>query len=141
DGADTITGLPDETVNFIEGGPGDDLLDGDPVELQPFIAYAMYTTASSGVTVSLATEAPQAVGGGQGVDVLKHFNGLVGSACGDELTGGAAGAGMKKLFGEDGDDRLVAGAGDVEFFGGVGDDIMVGGSGLSFASYIWANFD
>jgi Ca2+-binding RTX toxin-like protein len=134
DGADTIVGLPDETVNFIEGGAGDDVLDGDPVEQQPFISYAMYTTATSGVRVSLATEAAQAVGGGQGVDVVRNFNGLIGSAFADTLTAGEA---FQHLFGGAGDDRLEAGnGGGVELTGGAGDDLLVGGAGDDFAVYL-----
>lgn len=125
DGADTITGLPDETVNYIEGGRGDDVLDGDPAEQAPFIAFAMYTTADSGVRVTLANQAPQAVGGGHGVDVLRHFNGLVGSAYGDTLT---AGRQYDDLYGGAGNDRLEGGLG-VEMQGGVGDDTLVGGAG------------
>jgi Ca2+-binding RTX toxin-like protein len=132
EGNDTIVGLPDETVNFIEGGPGDDLLDGDPVEGSPFLAFAMYTTATSGVQVSLAVQAPQAVGGAAGVDTIRNFNGLIGSAFNDTLTGDSH---YSRLQGGDGDDRLVAGSGPAEFVGGLGDDVFVGGPGGDYALY------
>lgn len=132
-GNDTITGAPDETVNFIEGGPGDDLLDGDPEDGQPFLSFVMYTTADSGVRVSLATEAPQAVGGGQGVDTILHFTGIIGSPFGDTLTAGAAS--QQKLYGEAGNDRLEAGPGGHELAGGAGDDTLVGGAGEDLAFY------
>lgn len=132
DGADTIVGQPDETVNLIEGGPGNDLLDGDPTEPPPFIAYAMYTTASGGVRASLATSAAQDVGGGAGVDTLRHFNGLVGSAFADTLT---AGAGAQSLLGGAGDDRLEAGPDGAEMHGGPGDDLLIGGLGGDTAFY------
>jgi Ca2+-binding RTX toxin-like protein len=132
-GNDTITGLPDETVNFIEGGPGDDVLDGDPVDGAPFLSFVMYTTADSGVRVSLATEAAQAVGGGAGVDVVRHFTGIIGSPFGDTLTAGAATP--QKLYGEAGDDRLQAGPEGDELSGGAGDDTLVGGAGADIALY------
>lgn len=128
-GADTITGLPNETVNRIEGGLGDDVLIGSPEQV--FLAYAMYSTADSGVRVSLATEAAQAVGGGQGVDSLRNFNALIGSDHGDTLT---AGAGSHKLYGGAGADRLEGGS-STEMFGGLGDDTLVGGSDGDFAGY------
>lgn len=119
EGHDTITGRTDEVVNLIEGGPGNDVLTGDP-DGSAFLSYAIYLGAAAGVRVDLAVTGPQDVGGGMGVDTLFGFNGLVGSAYNDTLAGSGA------LIGGFGDDLLQAGVFGASFDGGPGDDTLVG---------------
>jgi Ca2+-binding RTX toxin-like protein len=122
EGNDTIFGLPDETASFIEGGAGDDLMDGHYNDPQVFISYAMYTTATSGVTVNIDRVLPQVVGGGHGVDTLRNFNGVVGSAYNDTLSGDGV------LVGGAGDDQLLASPLGSTLDGGAGNDVLTGGA-------------
>lgn len=119
EGADTITARPDETVNLIDGGPGDDRLIGDP-EGSAFFSYVLYNQATGGVRVDLDNPAAQAIGGGQGNDTLFGFNGVVGSAFNDTISG------TGKLIGGPGDDVLQGGAFGGRFDGGAGNDTYLG---------------
>ena len=146
-GDDTITGLGGDDVlsggtgvNFLDGGAGDDTV--------------TYLDATTGVTVSLATEAPQTTG--YSTDTLISVNRLIGSQFyGDTLTGSAGndiidpGSRMASVFGTayslfNANDVINAGAGNdfinvsgvsngSVFNGEWGDDVIyVGWSGTSF---------
>jgi Ca2+-binding RTX toxin-like protein len=88
--------------DLIEGGDGDDFMDGGSGN-----DTASYEHAASGVTVRLDTWWAQDTGGA-GVDTLRGFENLVGSAFDDDLTG-------------DWSANVID--------GGVGADVMSGGSG------------
>lgn len=107
-GDDTINGL--DGHDNLEGFGGDDLLDGGAGAFD----YAVYTNATSGVTVDLSLAGPQNVGGGQGVDTLVGIEGVIGSAHGDTLLG-------------DG--------GENNFTPDAGDDLVNGGAGLDRVQY------
>lgn len=109
--------IGDNGDNVIEGGIGDDSLTGGGG-----IDTASYEHAASGVRVNLALTGPQNTGGA-GVDTLKGFERVLGSAFDDVL------AGSKKaevLLGGDGNDLLQ---------GGGGLDTLNGGAGRDTASY------
>ncbi len=133
--ADTLTAAADaESINYLAGGGGDDLLVGRPVLDEDFeYVVASYSSATSAVTVSLAVAGAQAVGGGQGSDTLINITGLQGSGSGaDVLTGDARG---NLLDGMGGSDTLVGAGGDDFLYGGGGDDRLDGGTGNDIAGY------
>jgi len=95
-----------------------------------------YTTATSGVTVNLATIGSQdTIGAGN--DTLIFINNVIGSEFDDTLTGNIL---PNSLFGRGGDDHLLGGAGSDFLVGGEGDDILDGGAqfpgGKDIAAYI-----
>jgi Ca2+-binding RTX toxin-like protein len=101
-GADTLIGGQDNDQlqskdgdDLIEGGQGDDIVDGDNGS-----DTASYAHASSGVTVDLNLGIYQAVGGGQGTDILLSIENLIGGSGNDSFKGNGA------------DNRLDGGAGD-----------------------------
>ena len=114
--ADTVTG--DGTANIIEGGLGNDTLDGDAGT-----DTASYANATTGVTVNLGLATAQDTIGA-GADTLSNFENLLGSAYNDTLTGNAS---ANTLSGGAGDDLLIAGAG--------GADTLAGGTGIDTASF------
>lgn len=107
-GDDTLSGGAGQ--DQLEGGAGNDLIQGDAD-----FDTARFTSATSGVTVSLAVSGSQAVGGGLGVDTLISIEGIVGSSYNDTLTG---------------DGGVING-----FVGGDGDDLIDGGAGFDNAIY------
>jgi len=116
DGFDNLI-LGGEGNDTIEGGGGNDILDG-----AGGVDTVSYASATTGVTVSLALATAQNTGGA-GVDTLKGFENLTGSAYGDHLVG-------------DGFDNLILGGdGNDTIEGGAGNDTLDGGSGLNLLSY------
>jgi Ca2+-binding RTX toxin-like protein len=114
--ADTLTG--DANDNVIEGGLGNDTLDGgtngaggDTVS---------YAHAKAAVTVNLA--AGTATGGG-GSDTLSGIEGALGSNFNDTLIAAATGS------------KLDGGAGNDIVVGGAGADTLDGGAGINTLSY------
>lgn len=103
---DTLTGNAGN--NIITGGAGNDVMTGG----QGFDTLD-YTTASAGVTVSLALTSAQ-VTGGAGTDTVVGFEAIRGSAFNDVLTGNASAN---------------------TFLGGAGNDTINGGGGSDTASY------
>ncbi len=103
---DRLTG--NAGVNIIEGGAGNDLLDGGLG-----IDTASYTSADSGVAVNLGLLTAQNTGGA-GIDTLRSFENLLGSAFADTLTGNTAG-------------NMIE--------GGLGNDVLDGGAGTDTVSY------
>ncbi len=97
--------------NTLFAGAGNNVLDG--------------RDGNDGVTVNLSTSAQQNTVGA-GLDTLKFFENLTGSAYADHLTGNS---GANVLNGGAGNDTLVGGAGDDRLIGGEGSDNMTGGTG------------
>lgn len=118
--ADTLLGDGDN--NVLEGGLGDDTIDG-----RGGVDAASYAGASSGVTVSLF-----AAGSGPintvaaGTDTLTNIENLIGSDFGDDFLGDN---GNNELFGGLGDDTLRARFGDDTLRGEGGADTLVGRHG------------
>jgi Ca2+-binding RTX toxin-like protein len=133
-GDDSLFGGAGE--DHLVGGAGADLLDGGSG-----FDTASYESATSGVTVGLATGGSRGAAAG---DVLVSIERLVGSAFDDVLAGGSGddvlegGAGDDILHGGEGNDVLLGGAGEDILYaenggdtldGGSGDDLLVGGLG------------
>jgi Ca2+-binding RTX toxin-like protein len=106
---DTLTG--DGNANTIEGGLGDDILNGSGG-----IDMLSYANAAAGVTVRMATLSLQnTVGAGR--DTITGFENLTGSAFSDTLTG-------------DGNDNVIE--------GGAGNDVMNAALGTDTLVYAHA---
>jgi Ca2+-binding RTX toxin-like protein len=126
-GNDTLAGsLGDDYLN---GGEGADfLIGGDGFD------FAMYTFATSAVTVSLIPGNQGFLGEATG-DTLFEIEGLGGSAHNDSLSGNHGnnlifgGGGDDVLRGNGGDDALIGGAGNDSLTGDLGRDIYVFGVG------------
>lgn len=102
--ADIITG--GLFAEVIRGNGGADTLDGgDNVDMVD------YTSATAGVSVNLATNTVS----GAEADIIRNFEGVIGSAFADTLTGDA---------------------GDNRFVGNAGADTINGGTGADTVSYI-----
>jgi Ca2+-binding RTX toxin-like protein len=79
-----------------------------------------------------------AVIGGSGGDLVRNQGLLVGHVRlqqGDDLYDGRFGRVTGAIFGDAGDDTLLAGSGDDTLDGGSGEDLLSGGGGFDFASY------
>jgi Ca2+-binding RTX toxin-like protein len=143
DGADTIVGNSVNNVlkgggggDNISGGTGNDTLCGgtgnDTLDGGSGTDTAVYSDATSGVTVNLSLTTAQAVGGGLGSDTLTLIENLTGSNYGDVLTGSS---GNNVLNGGTGNDTLGGGTGNDTLDGGTGNDTLNGGSGTDTAVY------
>ncbi len=120
---DTLTG--DGNANVMEGGLGDDIINGgagtDTVS---------YANSASRVVVNLTTTTIQNTLGA-GNDTLTLMENLTGSGFADTLTGSAAanvidgGAGNDTIVGGAGNDTITGGAGSNSIDGGVGTDVAV----------------
>ncbi|TNF80250.1 type I secretion C-terminal target domain-containing protein [Pseudomonas sp. ICMP22404] len=120
DTPDAANGTGNTLDNTLFAGAGNNVLDGregnDTVSFEQALA---------GVTVTLSTSAQQNTVG-SGLDTLKNFENLTGSAYADTLTGNSAG---NILDGGAGNDTLVGGSGDDRLIGGAGTDNLTGGTG------------
>jgi Ca2+-binding RTX toxin-like protein len=116
---DSLTG--GDGANTLDGGAGDDLLDG-----AGGIDTVSYASASTGVTVSLALQGAAQATGGAGLDTLKGFENLTGSAFNDQLNG------------DGGANVIVGGLGNDTIEGGLGNDTLDGGGGVDMLSYYHA---
>ncbi len=135
--SDRITG--NASANLLVGNNGNDILEGaggnDTLTGGSGVDTAVYTGASSGVTVSLSVAGAQNVGGGVGIDLLSGIENLTGSAYGDRLTGNAganllsAAGGNDLLTGADGNDTLYGDTGNDTLYGGAGSDVLWGQTG------------
>ena len=177
DFVDTLTG--NTSSNELRGFDGDDTLDGGSGNDRLFggngadtfiggvgIDIAMFTVASAGVTLDLATGGTggEAAGdtyssiewvfgsnfddnitGDDGINRLTGNDGndtLNGAGGNDRLLGGDGndtidgGDGVDTIFGQDGDDILSGGAGNDFFFGDTGSDSHDGGTGTDTVSYL-----
>ncbi|MFO1329537.1 MAG: calcium-binding protein [Rubrivivax sp.] len=113
---DVITGH--DGGEYIRGGPGNDTLDGGGG-----IDRTDYRRAPAGVVVSLLAGSAS---GGDGNDVLSHFENVSGSLTfGDTLTGDN---GPNDIDGRGGDDSLAGLAGNDTLWAGTGQDTVDGGA-------------
>lgn len=128
-GAGNDTMSADSGSDRFNGGAGNDILLAGSGE-----DIAEYTTAASGVIVSLNVSGPQNTGGA-GVDTLSGMDHLIGSNFNDSLTGYAdynvlSGlGGNDALFGLGGSDQLNGGSGNDALNGGYDGDTLNGGLG------------
>ncbi|WP_339499188.1 putative Ig domain-containing protein [Pseudomonas silesiensis] len=128
DSAGAANGTGNGLDNTLFAGAGNNVLDGregnDTVSFERTV---------SGVTANLSTSAQQNTLG-SGLDTLKFFENLTGSAYADSLSGNSAanvlngGAGNDTLVGGSGDDRLIGGAGTDNLSGGTGADTYAFGA-------------
>ena len=120
DSTGAANGTGNALDNTLFAGAGNNVLDGrdgnDTVSFE---------RALSGVTVNLSTSAQQNTVG-SGLDTLKFFENLTGSAYADSLSGNSA---ANVLSGGAGNDTLVGGSGDDRLIGGAGTDNLTGGTG------------
>lgn len=132
--ADTYTGTAANDIIYglggndtLSGGAGDDLIDGGAGNDTmnggangPGGDTVSYASATSAVTVSLASTAAQATGGA-GSDRLSNFENLIGSDFNDRLTGNSA---ANVINGGLGADTITGGTGVDTLTGGAGNDIF-----------------
>lgn len=107
--------------DIISGGAGNDTLDGgaghDLVDM-------------SGAPVGVIVDLGHGSAVGDGIDTLTNFEGAIGSAYGDVLTGNGDGntfydgAGNDNVYGAGGNDVFYAGTGNDRYNGGLGVDIV-----------------
>ncbi|WPN55379.1 M10 family metallopeptidase C-terminal domain-containing protein [Pseudomonas sp. P9_31] len=120
DSTGAANGTGNTLDNTLFAGAGNNVLDGrdgnDTVSFE---------RAQSGVTVSLSTSVQQNTVG-SGLDTVKLFENLMGSAYADSLSGNSA---ANVLNGAAGNDTLVGGSGDDRLIGGAGTDNLTGGTG------------
>ncbi|MGI9129766.1 MAG: lectin-like protein, partial [Roseomonas sp.] len=109
--ADTIIGQNSLTENWIEGGAGADSLDG-----AGGFDILSYASSAGAVTVNLVTSS--ASGGDAAGDVIRDFEGAMGSAQADSLLGSSVA-------------NLLS--------GGAGADTLDGGAGSDTLSYAYAS--
>lgn len=114
-GTDKLTG--DIADNFIEGGLGNDTLDGDAEGAGG--DTVSFASATAAVTFSLAAQSNLIAQktGGAGTDIIFNFENILGGKSNDKLTGDAnknkidGGAGNDLIEGDDDADRLFGGFG------------------------------
>ncbi len=159
-GDDTLDGggLSPGHWDYLEGGPGADVLSGDPAPAAGSVTLAGYRASPAAVTVRLHDGTAE--GGDAEGDAFEAINGLIGSPHDDTLAGdertnllaGAAGAdtldgrgGDDVLHGDElagqrgGNDTLDGGAGDDWLHGGPGADALSGGEGQDTAAWLGSN--
>jgi Ca2+-binding RTX toxin-like protein len=129
-GADVLAGGDGDDT--IAGGGGGDLLDGGPGS-----NTVSYLSAAGPVIVDLAA----GIATSAGVDTLRSFRGVVTGSGDDVVTGTTAdeafslGAGADSVNAGPGNDIVDAGAGDDLVRGGFGTDVVDGGPGRDIATY------
>ncbi|MDP9928991.1 VCBS domain-containing protein [Variovorax paradoxus] len=121
--ADTLTGSASNDI--LRGGGGNDTLDGaggagDLLDFSDGTAGLTFTLAQSTSTTSFNASAA-----GLGTDSYKNFEGVIGTAFADTITGSAS---NDQLRGGGGNDVINGLAGDDRIAGGTGADILTGGA-------------
>ncbi|MDP9971727.1 VCBS repeat-containing protein [Variovorax paradoxus] len=121
--ADTLTGSASNDI--IRGGGGSDTLDGaggtgDLLDFSDGTAGLTFTLTQSSSTTSFNASAA-----GLGTDGYRNFEGVIGTAFGDTITGSAS---NDQLRGGGGNDVISGLAGDDRIVGGTGADILTGGA-------------
>ena len=129
--ADTLIGSNGNVVNTIDGGGGNDIIQGlGGADIligglgQDTVSYA---DSDQGVTVDISLSTAQISTGHASGDVLNGFEHIIGSAHDDVLI---ANIGENDIFGGDGNDILM---------GGEGSDELNGQGGNDTASYLSSN--
>ncbi|MGE8483463.1 MAG: M10 family metallopeptidase C-terminal domain-containing protein [Pseudomonas sp.] len=120
DSTGAANGTGNALDNTLFAGAGNNVLDGR--EGNDTVSFER---AQSGVTVNLSTSAQQNTVG-SGLDTVKLFENLTGSAYADTLSGNS---GANVLNGGAGNDTLVGGSGNDRLIGGAGTDNLTGGTG------------
>lgn len=120
DSTGAANGTGNALDNTLFAGAGNNVLDGR--EGNDTVSFER---AASGVTVNLSTSAQQNTVG-SGLDTVKLFENLTGSAYADTLSGSS---GANVLNGGAGNDTLVGGSGNDRLIGGAGTDNLTGGTG------------
>jgi parallel beta-helix repeat protein len=120
DSTGAANGTGNALDNTLFAGAGNNVLDGR--EGNDTVSFER---AASGVTVNLSTSAQQNTVG-SGLDTVKLFENLTGSAYADTLSGNS---GANVLNGGAGNDTLVGGSGNDRLIGGAGTDNLTGGTG------------
>ena len=120
DSSDAANGIGNSLDNVLFAGFGNNVLDGR--DGNDTVSFAR---ALAGITATLSTSAQQDTFG-SGLDTLKNFENLTGSAYADTLTGNS---GANVLNGGAGNDTLVGGSGNDRLIGGEGTDSLTGGTG------------
>ncbi|NUB45625.1 hypothetical protein GEU84_014590 [Fertoebacter nigrum] len=142
---DTLRGIDGQNIE-IEGGYGNDLFlagaGADTMDGGQGRDTVSYEASGAAVAVNLLTGTGE--GGDAEGDVLRHIEGIIGSAHDDLLTGshgddtltGGLGAdvihggdGNDSLLGSQGGDLITAGTGNDWIHGGKDDDTLMGGAG------------
>ncbi|MGV3634752.1 MAG: beta strand repeat-containing protein, partial [Pseudorhodoplanes sp.] len=133
-GNDILRG--DFQQNVIDGGAGDDLIEGrDGADTLVGGSNGAagdtvtYQNSAAGVTVDLSIQngaTAQTSAGDADGDVLSGFEHLTGSNLDDTLTGDGN---ANKIAGGDGDDTIDGGDGADTLDGGIGNDAILGGGG------------
>ncbi|HUR89189.1 MAG TPA: calcium-binding protein [Ramlibacter sp.] len=141
-GNDTYVGTSVGEVMFgldgndsINGGGGDDSISGgwgsDTIDGGTGTDTVSYQYSIPPVSVSLALAVAQNTLG-EGTDLLKNIENLIGSPNGDTLTGSS---GANVIDGNSGYDLINGGAGDDTLIGNWGDDTIIGGEGFDVAKF------
>lgn len=85
--------------------------------------------------MNLSLTTAQAIGGGEGMDMLASIENVIGSNYADRLIGSGlandmnGGSGDDVLYGIAGNDRLFGSGGNDKLFGGTGNDFLAGHAG------------
>jgi Ca2+-binding RTX toxin-like protein len=147
-GNDSLTG--DSIANRMEGGAGNDTLTGGAGNDSLFgggnIDFVDFSRSTVAIRLNLATGTAQ----GEGNDVLREIENVIGGSGNDSLTGdwlanrieGGSGndavlgsAGNDSLLGSGGNDTLSGGEGNDWLSGGAGNDSLLGGAGIDVADF------
>ncbi|MEJ8827453.1 cadherin-like domain-containing protein, partial [Variovorax humicola] len=141
------TGLADTLIgsafnDIIRGGAGNDTLDGaggtaDLLDFSDGTAGLTFTLTQSSTATTFNASAA-----GLGIDNYKNFEGVIGTAFADTITGSTSndqlrgGGGNDVINGLAGADRIVGGAGADTLTGGAGNDTFVFDSAPNAVDYI-----
>jgi len=115
----------DDGNDLIRGGPGNDVIDGS----DGFDRFSDFSTATTGITISLLIAGPQDTG--NGIDTFIGIEALSGTPFDDHLTGDdnvnvflVVGGGNDTVSGEGGDDLVEVGPGTHVLDGGLDNDSL-----------------
>lgn len=119
EGNDTLIGSSESNDEMIGGKGSDIIIGGDGFGFD----QVFYLGSSSSVVINLAKGTAS---GGEGNDVLKGIEGIIGSTFNDTILGDIN---HNKLDGYDGNDTLSGNLGDDSLFGSYGNDLLLGDDG------------
>jgi Ca2+-binding RTX toxin-like protein len=134
DGSDRTSGGVGN--DYLDGGGGMDLLDGGigadlirgGTEVDT-VDYSRRTTAVSVVLEGAAFDGQS----GEGDNVAKDIEVILGGSANDYLSVGNAVGGYQKIVGNGGNDTINGAYGPEILIGGYGDDVIIGGGGDDYA--------